>query len=295
MKRVNVNKLGFFLDGWSELIDGRGETAEDVREYVVNQLEDREMPEVDTEAMTGYVKMGEADRPYLASSRSPGVTSTVYVNAYGEDLYVSWKTFQKVTLNWRRIGLLALLSLLIAFLIPYLSRGILIELIVGIILWILWLAFFLAALVGLPYGAWRLYQKIKVTPAFLQRVGLTPTLDKVFTGGSIVAGLLGVLILVNIIPPPQGVFLPTVGDLIRGTLWIFLVVVIIGFFAGVLRHGHPLAYFLTIPNIFDADDAIALSLSVHKTVLHALDKAGIDTTALHSRASSTKGRMAEEI
>ena len=120
-------------------------------------------------------------------------------------------------------------------------------------------------------------------------------MDKVFTGVSIVVGLLVVLILINIIPPPQRLFMLPLSEMVRNTFLVFLVASIISFFLGIMRHGHPLAYFLAIPNIFDADDAIALSLSVHKTVVHALDKAGIDTTALHSRASTTKGRLAEEV
>ena len=217
------------------------------------------------------------------------------MTAHGEDLYVSWKTFQKNVPNWRRLGLLALVSLLVSFLIPYLQYGLLFELIINIILWVLWLAFFLAIVVGLPYGAWWLYQRLKASAGFQQQVELTPTLDRVFTIGSIVAGLLVVLLLVNIIPPPQRLFLPSLGELIRNAIWIFLAASIAGFFLGVLRHGHPLAYILAIPTIFDADDAIALSLSVHKTVIHALDKAGIDTAVLHGRSSTTKGRLAEEV
>ena len=48
MERVNVNKLGVFLDGWSELIDGQAAAADSVREYVADQLEARDMPDVTT-------------------------------------------------------------------------------------------------------------------------------------------------------------------------------------------------------------------------------------------------------
>lgn len=292
MKEVNVNRLGVLLDGWAELIDGRGAEADNVRTYIDQQLQAREMPQVATEQTSGYVNATEPKRPYLATSRYPGVTGTIYVNAHGEDLYVSWKTFQKAVPNWRRIGILILISLLVGI---FSNAYGWFNLFGRSLLWLLWLAFFLISLVGLPYGAWRLYQRIKVSPSFLQQVNLTPTLDKVFTGIAIVVGLLATVILVNIIPSPPRLYLPSVSGLLRVSFWTFVGISIISTFVGVLRHGHPLAYFWAIPTIFDADDTLALSFSIHQAVLHALDKAGIDTTALHSRTSTTKGRLAEEI
>ena len=48
-------------------------------------------------------------------------------------------------------------------------------------------------------------------------------------------------------------------------------------------------------SVFDADDAIAMSLSVHKSLLHALDQVGIDTSQLHLHNETTQGRAGEPV
>lgn len=292
MTPTNINRLGVVLDGWSELIDGRGNQADNVRAYINEQLEVRQMPQVTTRPTSGYVNTKEAARPYLASTRYPGVTGAIYVVAHGEDLYVSWKTFQKRIPNWRNIGIMIGLSLLFGILdnadawFTLLGRS---------ILWVTWLLFFVAGIVLLPLGAWRLYQKIKTTATFEQQVNLTPVLDRALTVLSVIVGLLVMAILVSLISPPPRLFLPSISSLLRAAFWAFLAISIASFFLGTIRHGYPLAYFLAIPNLFDADDTLALSFSIHKTVVHALDRAGIDVSALHKKASTTRGRPNEEI
>jgi hypothetical protein len=55
-------------------------------------------------------------------------------------------------------------------------------------------------------------------------------------------------------------------------------------------------YFITIqPNLFDAEDIAAMSLSVHRSVLRALDNTGIDTSKLRLKSKFTGGRRNEEM
>jgi len=51
-----------------------------------------------------------------------------------------------------------------------------------------------------------------------------------------------------------------------------------------------LAYFFIEPNVFDAEDITAMSLSVHKSVLRALDSAGIDSSKLRLKQDFKGGR-----
>jgi hypothetical protein len=54
-------------------------------------------------------------------------------------------------------------------------------------------------------------------------------------------------------------------------------------------------YFYVEPNLFDADDITAMSLSAHKSLIRALDKAGIDASKLRLKQSFKGGRWEEEL
>jgi len=62
---------------------------------------------------------------------------------------------------------------------------------------------------------------------------------------------------------------------------------------GVVTDGNPLAYIFHITTVFDADDSLAMILSVHKSLLHALDQVGIDTSQLRLPNETIEGRVGE--
>lgn len=98
---LNVNKLGVFLDGWSELIEGMGSKAGKVRKDVLKLVEGREIPEVYTGDRSGYVSLISKDRrDYIVSETNPGATTTIYIAKYGKDLYASWRTWIQMVFNW---------------------------------------------------------------------------------------------------------------------------------------------------------------------------------------------------
>lgn len=97
---VNINTLGYFLDGWADLVEGMGEKAKEVRDNVLISIKDRDMPQVRIEDKEGYVSLISAEnRPYTLTSTDPGATTTIYVGKHGKDLYVSWRTFILPVLN----------------------------------------------------------------------------------------------------------------------------------------------------------------------------------------------------
>jgi hypothetical protein len=62
---------------------------------------------------------------------------------------------------------------------------------------------------------------------------------------------------------------------------------------GKVVKGDPWAYFQIEPSLFDADDIIAMSLSVHKSLIRALDNAGIDVSKLRIKREFQGGRKGE--
>jgi hypothetical protein len=91
---TDVNKLGYFLDGWAEIIEGMAGKEVEVRNTVLEGLKNREMPEIGIQSKRGVVQLiGSAVREYIINTTDPGVTTAVYIAKHGKDLYASWKTF----------------------------------------------------------------------------------------------------------------------------------------------------------------------------------------------------------
>ncbi len=104
----NVNNLGYFLDGWADLVEGMGEKADDIHANVLTQLKDREMPGIRVSAKTGYASHMASDRrEYTVITTSPGATTLTYIGKHGKDLYTSWRTFIQPVLN-KQVLLIAL-------------------------------------------------------------------------------------------------------------------------------------------------------------------------------------------
>ena len=87
---INLKRLGMYLDGWGDLVEGMGGKAEEVRNEVLSQLEARNMPDIDLSRKTGYANLISGDkRAYLISETDPGAITTIYSAEHGQDLYLS--------------------------------------------------------------------------------------------------------------------------------------------------------------------------------------------------------------
>jgi hypothetical protein len=112
-KSINLKKLGLFLDGWSELVEGMGTKAEQVRDAVLKDLEGRNMPNIKMSKKTGYVSLVSSDkRAYVITQTQPGATTTIYITEHGQDLYVSWRTYLKPVLNFLTLTLIGVAALI---------------------------------------------------------------------------------------------------------------------------------------------------------------------------------------
>ncbi len=219
---INVNKLGFYLDGWADLIEDMGSKADQVRKDVLKQLRLRNMPDIDVRAWEGYVSsISRERREYLASMTDPGSVTTIYVAEHGKDLYASWRTWIEQVLNVKLLQ------------------------IVGVVCGVL--GFFTGGLRG--------------STDFFRNTQSTISI----TGW--VTSTIGLLILAAIL-------IAVAGRIVKG-----------GF----------LAFFFIEPNMFDAEDITAMSLSVHKSLLRALDNSGIDISKLRLKRDFKGGRRGDTV
>ena len=68
---INVNKLGRYLDGWADLIEGMGEKSREVRTRVLEDLTERNMPAIKISHKTGMVtELGGEHRAYINHTNS---------------------------------------------------------------------------------------------------------------------------------------------------------------------------------------------------------------------------------
>jgi len=217
---INVNALGYFLDGWADLVEGMGDKVETVRTNVLNELHRREMPTIKETKKSGYVSLTSSQRRnYVITTTAPGATTAIFLGKHGKDLFVSWRTFIRPVLN------------VIAILI---------------------------------------------TSAICTILGF-------FTGGIRIGGLFG--------NGPSFSF----GGWISSTILLGILAAIILGFSGRIFKGSFLAFFFVEPNLFDADDITAMSLSAHKSILRALDSGGIDVSKLRLKKDFKGGRRDEVV
>lgn len=215
-KPFNANKLGYYLDGWADLVVDRGHQAEQIRQTVVQLLQERQMPQVTV--VETHPSFNNETRKYNATTTYPGAATTIYLGQHGKDLYVSWRTFIKPIINDSVLGAITIVSLLAAVYILFQGRT-----------------------PGVPPS-----REINLLAAFVFAL--------FFALG------LGIVSL-----------------------------------AGRVMKGDNSAYFFIEPSLFDAEDITAMEFSVHKMLLRALDKEGIDTSQLRLKQSFKGGRKNEDI
>lgn len=285
METVNVNALGRYLDGWSQLFEGEGEKAQEVRNQLAERIDARATPSMTTSMVRGVVDTKESDRPYIITKRMPGYSNAVLVRDHGNDLYVSWRMFQEPVLNEVNIAIIA------GVLAPILTlaiRGA--ESLARVIAFVIG---FLLAFVLLMACALLIATANKdPLPVFINSVRKNQVFA--FVLGAILfllASGLGILIT-RIIRPVLPIF--TLPNLVIYLIMLWLLIEA-SMFLGVLLSGNRLNFFVKSSTIFDADDAIAINLSVHKSLLHALDQVGIDTSQLHLHNKTTQGRIGESV
>ena len=304
--------LGYYIDGWADLIEGMGHQAPEVKSKVIDQLNQRQMPDIEvgeTEIKEGF--FSDLTRPYVETKTSPGVRTFIYIEQHGDDLYTSWRSYLRPTINWQLI-------------LRYAAAAFIISVIVSIIVWIIaavrainlgfelwnsetfstaigtWFLFFAAISIGLAILVALAGQLIKKDS------------EKYFKNGFIyivlLAGLIGSfffkgtghtmydeisLLFTRIKEVFAYTFTPflIVPFAINILGYILVGVAIIGFF---LRK-NLFAFIIKEPSIFDTDDITAMNLSVHQSILRGLDEVGIEGSKLRLKGQYKSGRSGEVV
>lgn len=103
---------GYYLDGWADLVEGRGSKSSEIREDFFKRLKARNMPDVTLSQATP--SLNNEQRPYSIAATHPGARTLIYIDARGPDLFVSWKTFIRPVLNQQTIASIAIVAGVIA-------------------------------------------------------------------------------------------------------------------------------------------------------------------------------------
>ena len=312
-RNITLSLLAYYLDGWADLIEGMGSKAEQVKREVIKQLIERHMPDVQVEEVKAKPGLFIKDyRDYSITTTHPGAMTMIYIGNHGNDLYTSWRTYITPPPNWKLLSIITQIASVLVF----------IFIIVGIFIWIprdirdfmnyikwevvqsvafQWIIYAAGIFIILLIIAGVLGQvRRKDTGAYLNRgvfwcaalIALLIAWWLKDTGNIVVLVLqiFGALIkkiimdIVTLTLAGMGAFLGN----------IFMIVVLIMLFSLMVKRNA--FYYLTIqPNLFDAEDITAMVLSVHKSMIRALDLQGISVDKLRLKPSFKGGRKGEDV
>lgn len=126
---IDVKKLGRFIDGWADLVEGMGDKEEEVRNKLLTNLLDRNIPDARITKASATVELDtkRETRQCLMIKKYPGIMTVIFTNKHGDDLYTCWRTFVQRVLNAATILAIVVISLVVgAFLeaIDFLGSGI---------------------------------------------------------------------------------------------------------------------------------------------------------------------------
>jgi len=311
-REIIATLLGYYLDGWADLIENMGEKIEDIKEAVHKQLIEREMPEINVERVTireGFLAINS--RSYTITTTSPGATTAINISKHGNDLFVSWRSYIKVVLNWQLIGIYVVAALILSLLFWLLRTFIvtyeLSRLILGSQQW---------NLATEALGKWFLYAFVIIACGIVilivagriikqnERAYLTSNNVVIVVIVALVFSLLvenlsltlgkEIKQIYNLYKAYKDPIFAPLTFIVSTAFSIFIGILLGAVVVGFVLRRNLLAFILKEPSIFDADDIIAMNLSVHKSMLRALDSAGIDVDKLRLK-SVFKSRRGEEI
>jgi len=92
-KTINLQQLGTYLDSWADIVEDMGDKEQQVRQEILKQLLDRNMPEIGLEIKQGSVDLlGNKRREYIVAETDPAVHVLICARKHGKDLFVNWRT-----------------------------------------------------------------------------------------------------------------------------------------------------------------------------------------------------------
>ncbi|MBN1536904.1 MAG: hypothetical protein JW908_09250 [Anaerolineales bacterium] len=305
--------LGYYLDGWADLIEGMGDKAEEVENAVFDQLIQQNMPDVNVTKVSmreGFLS-GEY-RDYIKTTTSPGATTTIYFSKHGKNLYASWRSFILVIPNLKLLLIYLLMSIVITIIVGLIITESIIfkihHLIINSVNW----EIFKDAI-----GRWALFA-ILVFGCELLVLVVAGRVIRRHERAFLAKGIIIIASIFAIIIP---LFVENIGKEIgQGisyifktywtgfglllfkliniplyALWTITIILVLAAILGLIIRRNIFAFFLKEPSLFDAEDISAMNISVHKVILRALDSQGIDITKLRIKRDFKGGRREENV
>lgn len=283
MKTGSANSLGVLVTDWAELVDGEADKAAAVQELLIIDLQKRQVPDIAISTVQWQFGQQEAARPFVLTVKSAGYTSATCIRSHGQDLFVSWRLFQQQHVRWENI------LVFVGVVAPLISAFIAWRSLLGwLITFIVWAAIVVALVGGATVLAYKGLRREIPLPTVSPQAN-----DVLNLGIGIASPLIALFILIRVLSIPHFPSMPS------GFISIYVAVLFLGLMgaliAGILTNGDALAYILRVQTVFDADDAIAMALSGYKSILHALDQVGIDTSQLTLHQQTIGGRRGEAL
>lgn len=304
--------LGTFQDGWADLMEGMGDKTTQVQNELIAQLEARGMPDIDIyKANISEGFLLNSYRSFVETKTFPGARTIVYIGKHGSDLFTSWRSYILPTINWRFILIYALVSIggfylyqgaLIAFTFQSVIQKVLrvwdsSAFFSNIFQWWLLSCAFTIGFFIILFLIRRILEKNScVTGWFSIGMYVSPFS---YVAAHFVKGY-GTIFIDDIKNLYSNIkvgiessnhFLPILPTI----LGIFLVIIILVGALGHILKKNVLAFILVEPSLFDKDDITAMNLSVHKSILRALDNSGIDVSQLRIKERFTGGHRGEDV
>jgi hypothetical protein len=308
-KRIMITSfLGVYLDGWADLIEGMGAKKDDVIKGVLHQLDERQMPDVKVEEVTAKASIFINDyRDYKITTTYPGATTTIFISQHGKDLFTSWRTFINPPFNVKLFAFFFLFSVTAAFTLAgsysffrsgmkfynYLTNLFWERINLVIFQWLIYAAgVFIFGMIILTVLSHYKKKDIKTyyTPSRLA-IALLGSLYLGWTLNQTSDNLHGVIIGISRLTIEASNHYTTM--MLTAYSWAIGMTIALEFaamFFGLIFQRNYLFYITHQPTQFDAEDIVAMELSVHKSLLRALDSAGIDTEKLRLKRDFNAGR-----
>lgn len=108
----DLKSAGFQIDGWANLLRGRADLEDKVKTHFTEDLKASNIPDIDIWELNAKGQIiTSRRRQYYAVLTKPSFTITTYIGARGKDLYVTWRAYLKLRLNWKLIFILLAVSI----------------------------------------------------------------------------------------------------------------------------------------------------------------------------------------
>ncbi|HEY9078073.1 MAG TPA: hypothetical protein VIO61_16170 [Anaerolineaceae bacterium] len=282
-----------------------------VKNGFLTHLTSRHMPDVKIEnAEINNDLLSKNFRTYSITTISPGVTTITYIAKHGSDLFASWRSFIRPTINWKLMEKYAyiavILGMIYSLLLSILDQIRIVSMVFSyvksnnafinaFVAWILYgLGIFLIELLILTiYRNIRKNISVNMGCSVPILIIIALGIALFFNTGKILFPAVKTIFTMTSTPFFTGIFMLIQG--IGAAFSVFTGIIILTMPVGFVTKRNLFAFILNEPGIFDVEDILGMNLSVHKSLLRALDEAGIKSSTLRTKQDFKSGHHNEKV